>query len=252
MVKGNKITLEKINLIYIDDEFIEEIAKTIKNELISMCWGEENKDMFDYQQTVSSFLERLKDRDTAFQAGFIGEFIVHCYFKTFTNYKHLSVFFNDQDKSNKRGFDYMFYDTKNGLWYVEIKSGSENDDSLVNKTNKEKLQEAYRDCNDKFIKKNNLNLWNVAKTEVGKVLSKRSSLRSKVKVILEKDSISKIDNVVLSSVVFNSSLTKVTNINELNKLKDKYKSDFEKVTLLCFRKKTLERIIELIRGTSYE
>lgn len=32
-----------------------------------------------------------------------------------------------------------FYDTKNGLWYVEIKSGSENDDSLINKTNKEKL-----------------------------------------------------------------------------------------------------------------
>ena len=252
MAKGHKITLEKVNLIYIEDEFVEEIAKTIKNELISMCWGEENKDMFDYQQTVSSFLDRLKDRDSAFQAGFIGEFIVHCYFKTFTNYKHLSVFFNDQDKSNKRGFDYMFYDTKNGLWYVEIKSGSENDDSLINKTNKEKLQEAYRDCNDKFIKKNNLNLWNVAKSEVGKVLSKRSSLRSKVKEILEKDSSSKIDNVILSSVVFNNSLIKVTNKNELNELKDKYKSDFEKVTFLCFRKKTLECIIDLIRGTSYE
>ena len=34
------------------------------------------------------------------------------------------------------------------------------------------------------------------------------------KEILEKDSISKIDNVILSSVVFNSSLTKVTNKNE--------------------------------------
>lgn len=55
MAKGHKITLEKVNLIYIEDEFVEEIAKTIKNELISMCWGEENKDMFDYQQTVSSF-----------------------------------------------------------------------------------------------------------------------------------------------------------------------------------------------------
>lgn len=87
---------------------------------------------------------------------------------------------------------------------------------------------------------------------LGKWLSKRSSLRSKVKEILEKDSISKIDNVILSSVVFNNSLIKVTNKNELNELKDKYKSDFEKVTFLCFRKKTLECIIDLIRGTSYE
>lgn len=60
MAKGHKITLEKVNLIYIEDEFVEEIAKTIKNELISMCWGEENKDMFDYQQTVSSFLDSPK------------------------------------------------------------------------------------------------------------------------------------------------------------------------------------------------
>ena len=29
-------------------------------------------------------------------------------------------------------------------------------------------------------------------------------------------------------------------------------SDFEKITFLCFRKKTVERIIDLIRGTSYE
>lgn len=252
MIKGNKITLENVNLIYIDDEFVEKIAKTIESELISMCWGEENKDLFDYKQTVTSFLERIKDRDFAFQAGFIGEFLVHCYFKTFANYKHLSVFFNDQDKSNKRGFDYMIYDNKKGIWYIEIKSGTEYDNSLINKFNKEKIQEAYSDCEKKFISKNNPNLWNVAKSEVGKVISKRSSLRKKVKDILEADSVGKIDNVILSSVVFNSSLTKITNKDELNKLREKYKTVFEKVTFLCFRKKTVERIINLIRENSYE
>lgn len=252
MSEMNRMMLENINLIYIDDTFVEEISNTIRSELISMCWGNENKDLFNYSQTVSSFLERLKDRDEAFQAGFIGEFIVHCYFKTFTTYKHLSVFFNDQDKSNKRGFDYLFYEPKKGLWYVEIKSGTENDNSQINKTNKAKIQEAYRDCSDKFIKKSNSNLWNVAKSEVGKVLSKKTSLRSKVKNILEIDAVNKIDNIILSSVLFNSSSTKVTNENELIELKEQYKLNFKKVTFLCFRKKTIERIIELIRGTSYE
>lgn len=30
MAKGHKITLEKVNLIYIEDEFVEEIAKQLK------------------------------------------------------------------------------------------------------------------------------------------------------------------------------------------------------------------------------
>ena len=91
MVKGNKIALEKENLIYIEDEFVEEIAKTIKSELISLCWGEENMELFNYQGTVASFLDRLDERDSAFKAGFIGEFIVHCYFKIIKIFKHLSI-----------------------------------------------------------------------------------------------------------------------------------------------------------------
>lgn len=252
MLEKNKVALENVNIIYIDDEFVEEIAKTIKNDLISMCWGEENKDMFNYEQTVTSFLERITDRDSAFKAGFVGEFLVHCYFKTFINFKHLSVFFSDQDRSNKRGFDYMIYDNKKGLWYVEIKSGTEKNNELVNTFNKNKIQEAYRDCEKKFIAKNNLNLWNVAKSEVGKVISKNSTLRKKVKDILEADMVGGIDNVILASVVFNDSMTKVTNINELNNLREKYKSHFGKITFLCFRKKTVERIINLIKGDSYE
>ena len=125
MIEENKIELEKVNLIYIDDKFVDEIAKTIKNNLVSMCWGQENSDLFDYGETVTNFLDRIKDRPLAFKVGFVGEFLVHCYFKTFTNYTHLSVFLNDQDKSNKRGFDCMIYDDKKELWYVEVKSGSE-------------------------------------------------------------------------------------------------------------------------------
>jgi len=248
MTSKNKMVQEKIRLIYIDDKFVEEIAKTIKNELVSMCWGKEEKDLFDYKSTITSFLDRVKDRDSAFQVGFIGEFLVHCYFRTFINYKNLSVFFNNQDESNKHGFDYMFYDNKKRLWYVEVKSGAIDDSNLINKLNKEKLQEAYRDCKKKFIFKNNLNLWNVAKSEVGRVISKKSSLRSKVKAILEADAIGKIDNVVLSSVIFNDSMVKVSNKDELNSLKEQYKSDFENITFLCFRKRTVERIINLIKG----
>lgn len=95
-------------------------------------------------------------------------------------------------------------------------------------------------------------MWNVAKSEVGKVISKNSTLRKKVKDILEADMVGGIDNVILASVVFNDSMTKVTNINELNNLREKYKSHFGKITFLCFRKKTVERIINLIKGDSYE
>ena len=36
MVKGNKITLEKLNLIYIEDEFVEDIAKTISLYFVTL------------------------------------------------------------------------------------------------------------------------------------------------------------------------------------------------------------------------
>lgn len=247
MIEENKIELEKVNLIYIDDKFVDEIAKTIKNNLVSMCWGQENSDLFDYGETVTNFLDRIKDRPLAFKVGFVGEFLVHCYFKTFTNYTHLSVFLNDQDKSNKRGFDCMIYDDKKELWYVEVKSGSEENINLINKFNKEKINEAHRDCKNKFSLKKNSNLWNVAKSEVGKVVAKSNPLRTKIREILESDMVGKVDNVILSSVVFNNSLTEVTNKEELNQLLEQYKHDFEKITFLCFRKKTVERIIDLIK-----
>lgn len=47
----------------------------------------------------------------------------------------------------------MIYDNKKGLWYVEIKSGTEKNNELVNAFNKNKIQEAYRDCEKKFIAK---------------------------------------------------------------------------------------------------
>ncbi len=247
MTKEYEINLEKINLIYIDNDFLCEISKTIDDDLINMCWGEATKDMYNYKQTVSNFLSRIDTRDEAFKVGFIGEFLVHCYFRTFTKYNNLSIFFNNQDKSNKRGFDYMFYDDKTGLWYTEIKSGTEVDNKKINDFNKEKVKESYRDCKDKFVKKTNSNLWNVAKYEVGQKISLKGSLRNKIRKILDSDVDAKIDKVILSTVIFNDSDEKVNNKNELNELKEKYKNDFNKITFLCFRKRTVDKIIQIMK-----
>ena len=178
MKKNLDIKLENINVLFIDDEFVECIAKIIEEELIEMCWGTTSKDMYDYRGTVENFLNRIHGRDNDFKVGFIGEFLVHCYFRLFTDFTNLSVFFNLEDRGNKKGFDYMFFDPKSGVWYVETKSGTCPNDE-IDKFNIKKLNEANNDCIEKFINKTNFNLWDKAKNEAAHVLLSGDPLRKK-------------------------------------------------------------------------
>lgn len=76
--------------------------------------------------------------------GAIAEFLIHVFMKT-KGYRQECLYFNLEERSPKKGFDGVYLDDNDIIWYMESKSGTN-----VTNTHKDKVEEAYRDLKAKF------------------------------------------------------------------------------------------------------
>jgi len=247
----NVLELDNYNYIFIKETDYKIIKKMIEDSIVELCWGSENVECFDVKSVIDEFMERFSGKSTDQKYGYIGEFIYYLYImQNQTVLKPLSIFFNQEERSFKKGFDLLGFDGEN-MWYSEVKSGSPNGQD-VDSYNLERLSTAYNDIKHKLeLKNRNYNYWETAKANLCKVEGVKNE-RNRLARILDSDKkLEKIENKIITSVIFqNSDLPLNT-----DKIKEKYErlhKDEKKITIVCIRKKTIEIVIDLLKEVQKE
>ena len=245
--------MKLVSLFFIREEDYNIMKAMIKKNLVSLCWGTENSECFDFGSVIDEFMERFSGKSKEQQYGYIGEFIYYLYI--LQNNKilsPLSIFFNQEDRGFKKGFDLLGFDGEN-MWYSEVKSGNA-DDKDIDLYNLERLSTAYNDIKDKLKYKNrNTNYWDTAKSNLCKIrLENSKKERIQLSKILDEDKkTKKIENKIITSVVFNNSDAELDN-NKIEKRYKKLKEKEKNITIVCIRKKTIEKVISILKEVQKE
>ena len=244
-----KLALRTCNSIFVEDIDYEDIETTIRENLIGLCWGTENEEFYDINDVIDEFMERFERKSDEQKYGYIGEFLYYLYvLQNVEIIKPISLFFNQEERGFKKGFDLLCFDG-NEFWYSEVKSGNRGNKD-IDDYNMERLSTAYRDIKDKLAYKNrNTNYWDTAKSNICKMrLSNSIDERKEIMKILTEDrNREELNNAIIVSVIFDDS----DKILDIEKIEEKYndlKKYKENISIVCIRKKTVEKVIEILQG----
>lgn len=242
---------------YISDD----LKDIIRKNLTSICHGSAHSGsaLYSYKSTLKSFLERYDKKTDNTKKGIIGEFISHLMMiESFNNFKISSAFFNLEEKSIKKGFDLIVYDSKdNSVWITEVKSGNLHKDKSHDETTKELLNTAKIDLVSR-LNEQEVQYWLNAINHVRSSVQEANDYKDALITILDSNygsnaangkASSKDKNVILVSNLFEALDTKVT----INPVKSAYNeitgsSLFQKIIVLSVQKGTYENIVNFLRG----
>lgn len=235
----------------------DELKQKIRSELSAISVGKAHAESLpefcSYKNILIQFLERyeLKSEDT--KKGMIGELLSHLLIPyLFTHLTSLSVLFNKEEKSIKKGFDIIYCDlATSDLWYSEVKSGHRPVDSTCSITNQVLIKRAYIDLKEK-LNESRHTLWHSALLDVAFTLG--DSKNSSVKDLLSKDSSltstpqSLDKNGLLASVLYEDFI-EASDIPSLKTLLAQLISEgqFKSLVLFSIQKKTYEAIERFLK-----
>ena len=234
----NRLVLKMYNYIFIEDVDYNEIELMVRDNLIGLCWGTENEECYKINDVIDEFLDRFFRKDEKQQYGYIGEFLYYLYvLKNDEIIAPVSMFFNQEEKSFKKGFDLLGFDG-NELWYSEVKSGNKKDNN-IDEYNMERLNTAYSDIKDKLKYINrNTNYWDSAKSNICKIKAKGivSERKNVIEILTNDRGKEEIKNIIIVSIVFDDS-NEILDIEKIKRKYDQLKSKKENITIVCIRKK---------------
>lgn len=242
----NSLCLKYFNVVYIEDEDYYKLEKLIVDNFVSLCWGSANNSFFSIEDTINEFMIRFNGKSEPQQYGYIGEFLFYLYvLNNKSIIKPVSIFFNQEERSVKKGFDTLAFDGCE-LWYTEVKSGQNT--SCIDVKNIERLNTAFFDIENKLREKDrNTNYWDTAKSKMCQIEFDKTKEREKVIQILDNDRANPlVTNAIVVSVIFDNQ----GGLFDEKKIKEKYldfKSKNGNITVVCIRKKTIEKIIEILK-----
>lgn len=244
----SKLELKACNNLFIEDIDYENIETTIKENLIGLCWGTGNEEIYDINDVIDEFLKRFERKSKEQKYGYIGEFLYYLYvLQNVDIIKPVSVFFNQEERGFKKGFDLLGFDG-NEIWYSEVKSGNRGDKN-IDDYNMERLSTAYSDIKGKLAYKNrNKNYWDTAKSNICKI--KFSDVHDErkeiIKILTEDRNREELNNAIIVSVIFDDSKMAL-NLEKIQKKYNNLKKQKENVCIVCIRKKTVEKVIEILK-----
>lgn len=253
--KTVEVTKSENVCICIINDLSDELKNYIKSIFVNICQGDDIS--FEYKSVLKDFIERIDKNNNELKnddhlKGIVGELLSHALIRyELNNIKPISVLFNLEEKSFKKGFDIIFIEKNNAeLWFAEIKSGSlGKEDNNSQDKNKQLLHKAKNFLNNKF---NNIKLscWSNAINHAMKInLNNRESIIKKLSDLYnEKDSIDNSKNVILSAVVYNDTMDKIS-FNETKKEKNKIeaKNKFNKIIVFSIQKNTYIEVIDFLK-----
>lgn len=257
-INGVSVTQEDGYVLCCVEDLSDELKDLIREELSAICHGkseveEYGLDRHSYKKTLAEFLTRYDPKADNTKKGMMGEFIAHLIInKVLPNLKTITIFFNKEDLSIRKGFDLTYVEVDGGvIWYGEVKSGEVGDGGTPDGKNKSLLNES-KDGVREFLTGQRPNLWNSVIVDVG--LSLAQNDRKKVKELLDADIAQTQEsgeakkNVVLISVLFHDTQNRVSVESIREHLAEIVAEDlFEKVILFSIQKSTYSRIEEFLR-----
>lgn len=136
---------------YIDVSTIDGDLKNIIDQyIVDICFADPYYSVANAKNHIKKY---LRSDDENRKKGAIAEFLIHVFLKT-KGYKQECLYFNLEERSPKKGFDGVYLDENDVIWYMESKSGTN-----ISYTHKEKIEEAYRDLKTKFLGTTNNDPW---------------------------------------------------------------------------------------------
>lgn len=259
-VDGIEIFNNSNHVVFLIKNFSDEFKQIIRDELASICHGisdgASKRVSYSYKATLAELLTRYKDKPKNTKLGMLGELISHVLFiKYFENYDTVSPFFNSEERSIKKAFDLILFNTfDKELWISEVKSGKKHLNKGSNDTTLDLLSTAKYDLK-KRLNENNSALWKNAIIGAKTSLENFSDKKDAVKNILEniqdsattKTATSLDKNVILVSNLFNDISDEInteTTKNFANSLKTE--ALFKNEIIVAIQKNTCKKIEDFL------
>ena len=171
----------------------DDLKVLIRKHLSTICHGSHVSDylknpLYNYRSTINSFIERYEKKDDKTQKGMIGEFLSHIIITSlFDEYVITSAFFNLEEKSIKKGFDLLLFNTADStVWITEVKSGNLHKNNTHDQTTTTLLNTAKNDL-IKRLNEQETQYWHNAIHHVRAAVHDESDYRSILLKILREN-----------------------------------------------------------------
>jgi hypothetical protein len=241
----------------------DDLKYLIRSNLSTICHGSHiadylNQPLYNYHTTIASFIERYDKKPENTQKGMIGELLSHILITNlFGDYDIASAFFNLEEKSIKKGFDILLYNTSdNTVWITEVKSGNLRNGKNHDQTTKSLLIDAKSDLKKRLNEQEN-QYWHNAINHVRASLHDEIDYRNVLIKILREDygsdaadgeTKSQDKNVMLVSNLFEPLDTMIS--SEPAKSLSESLSDgsvFRQAIVLSIQKSTYDNVVHFLQ-----
>lgn len=244
------------------ESFSDELKLALRENLTRICHGTDQaskeRAIYKYPATIRHFWsERYSKKPRETQIGMLGELLSHVVIlKLFPDFDVVSPFFNMEEKSIRKGFDLLLYETSsNSVWITEVKSGGRGlGKTSCSATNG--LLRLARDDLKKRLAEPELNHWLNAINAAKNAIHNKASYRDSVIEILELEgdlaesdgATASDNNVFLVAALFGDVASPVAE-NTVSKFTNKLVGDavFKTVWVLSLHKGTMEKLEDFLR-----
>lgn len=245
------------------ERFSEELKQALRDNLTRICHGADqaskNRAIYKYPATIKHFWEERYSKKTwGTRVGMLGELLSHVIIlKLFPDFDVVSPFFNMEEKSIRKGFDLLLYETStNNVWITEVKSGGQSKDKTSCSATSALLRLA-RDDLKKRLAEPELNHWLNAINAARNAIHNKANYRESVIEILELEgdlaqengATASDNNVFLISALF-SDISQPISEQTVSKFTKKLLADsvFKTVWVLSLHKGTMEKLEEFLKA----
>lgn len=239
----------------------DELKTALRDNLSRICHGADQasrgREMHKYNATIKAFWDRYSSKTDKTKSGMLGELLSHVVIlKLFPNFEVVSPYFNLEEKSIKKGFDLLLYESSKKLvWITEVKSGGLRKGKTSCTATHDLLAKARDDLKERLAEQE-LNHWQNAIHSARIAIHSKANFRDLVIEILENEGDSVVknnansqdNNVFLISTLF-SDVTQRVSEAAISKFTSNLteRSLFNSIFVLSLHKGTLEKLEHFLR-----
>lgn len=244
------------------ETFSEELQTALRENLTRICHGVDqasrDRAIFKYPATLKAFWDRYTNKPETTKTGMLSELLAHVVIlKLFPNFDVVSPFFNMEEKSIRKGFDLLLYESsKNNVWITEVKSGGLGNDKTPCIATRALLGKARDDLKERLAEQE-LNHWLNAINAAQKSIQTKTDYKESVLEILEMEgdmvasnsATASDNNVFLISALFSDISRRVVD-ETVSRFTDDLvgKSVFKTVLVLSLHKGTLQKLEDFLKS----
>ncbi len=238
-----------VYICYIED-FSDELKTKIR-EMLSGIWhgavdsGE--RQQFNYKNTIKRFLERYNPKTPNTKKGMVGELLSHLLIPQYINLSAISIMKNKEENSIRKGFDIVYSNQRDSVWYCEVKSGGDtNNTEDIDAKNKELLNKAKTDIQSHSLG-DRATLWDSVLIDVNSTIF-NGKKKIEIKKLLDEhhpdsENRNMNRNVILSSVLYKNLDSKISPENlKTYKLNIDNENTFVGLIVFSIQKETYTKI----------